>query len=86
MDKWIVPITDDLKCTFLKDDFTCNIYHDRPHVCKKFGDETHLMMTCVFQDKNGRERSRQERRNLERKTNKKQVYSLQYLIDNLDKF
>jgi Fe-S-cluster containining protein len=66
----IIPTTEDAKCTFLKEDFTCNIYEDRPALCKKFGDETHIMMTCVYQDKNGRERSRQEKRALERKADK----------------
>jgi Fe-S-cluster containining protein len=78
--KMVLPITEDMKCTFLKPDLTCNIEHDKPLLCKKFGDESHLMMTCVYQDKNGRIRSRQERRALERKTNEKQSYSLDYLI------
>ena len=82
MEPCIIPITEDAKCTFLKDDFTCNIYDDQPKVCKKFGDETHLMMTCVYQDKNGRIRSRQERRTLERKSNKAQIYTVDYLQEN----
>lgn len=80
----VIPITSDGKCVFLKDDLTCNIYDDRPFLCKKFGDETHLMMTCAYQDKNGRHRSRQEKRALERKMEKKQEYTLNYLLSMME--
>ena len=66
----ILPITPNLKCVFLKEDYSCNIYEDRPRLCRKFGDETHPCMTCVYQDKNGRCRSRQETRYLNRKMDK----------------
>jgi Fe-S-cluster containining protein len=49
----IVPVTVELKCVFLKEDYTCAIYEDRPDVCKKFGNETHPLLVCPFQDKNG---------------------------------
>jgi Fe-S-cluster containining protein len=63
----VVAQTKDLKCCFLNKDLSCNIYDDRPFVCRKFGDESSLHMTCQFQAKDGRVRSRQERRSLERK-------------------
>jgi Fe-S-cluster containining protein len=62
----IVAHTEDLKCCFLNKDLSCNIYEDRPYVCRKFGDESNITMTCSFQAKDGRIRSRQERRKLER--------------------
>jgi len=55
------------RCPFLTKDWKCNIYEDRPFVCREFGKESHLMMHCKFQDKDGRVRSRQEQRMIERK-------------------
>jgi Fe-S-cluster containining protein len=81
MEPCVIPMTEDSKCTFLKENFTCNIYDDRPTLCKKFGDETHAMMTCLFQDKNGRERSRQERRSLERKLDNSQTHAIERLLN-----
>lgn len=60
----IIPETGTGKCPFLRDDMLCNIYEDRPDICKKFGTESHLMMKCHFQDKEGRERSRQANRHI----------------------
>lgn len=62
--------TDTGRCMFLNDDHTCNIYEDRPEICKKFGDESHPMLTCGFQAKCGRIRSRQEKRRIEREMNR----------------
>lgn len=58
------------KCVFLNEDFTCNIYDERPPICKTFGDESHPMMFCSYMSKCGRERSRQEKRMIERKSKK----------------
>lgn len=58
------------KCAYLGDDHRCTIYNDRPDVCRKFGDESHVLMTCPYQASNGRIRTRQERRALERSTGK----------------
>jgi len=55
------------RCPFLTKEWKCNIYDDRPFVCREFGKESHLMMHCRFQDKEGRVRSRQEQRMLDRK-------------------
>ena len=66
----VIARTKDNYCPFLTKDFKCSIYEDRPWICKKFGDETAPLMTCCYQDKDGRIRSRQERRQLERKINK----------------
>lgn len=53
------------KCTFLNDDYSCNIYEHRPDICRKFGDETHINMTCAFQDKNGIGRTLKETKKIE---------------------
>jgi Fe-S-cluster containining protein len=63
---FIQPITKDMMCPFLNADYTCNIYDDRPGVCRDFGNETHPDLTCSYQDKDGKERSRQESRKLKR--------------------
>lgn len=49
----ILPITADLHCPFLKEDLDCAIYADRPHVCRKFGDESHPLMCCPMQHADG---------------------------------
>jgi Fe-S-cluster containining protein len=61
--------TDDLTCPYLSEEKRCTIYENRPEVCKMFGDETHPLLTCPYQDKNGRLRSRQEKRACDRKIN-----------------
>lgn len=69
---FITPITVGLKCCYLKDDGECNIYDDRPNVCKVFGDDSHILMSCDFQDKDGNKRSRQAKRRIERDKKKEQ--------------
>lgn len=69
---FIQPITKDMMCPFLNKDYTCNIYEDRPGVCRDFGNETHRDLTCSYQDKEGNERSRQESRKLKRGCMKRQ--------------
>lgn len=62
---YVIPITKSLKCCFLNKDYTCNIYDDRPFLCRKYGDESHHLMSCPWLDKNGKERTRAERRRLD---------------------
>lgn len=67
----ITPTTDDGLCPFLdRINLRCNIYNDRPDVCKKFGDESHVLLRCPWQDKDGNTRSRQERRKIEQEGKK----------------
>lgn len=66
----IIASTENGKCIFLNKDFTCNIYDDRPPICAKFGDETHPMLCCSYQGKDGHIRSRQEKRKIERENTK----------------
>lgn len=68
---FIQPVTKDMMCPFLNKDYTCNIYEDRPGVCRDFGNETHADLTCSYQDKDGKERSRQECRKLRRECQKR---------------
>lgn len=69
-DDIIIPKTKDCVCPFLSDDFSCLIYEERPDICKKFGDESHLLMTCSFQSNDGQIRSRPEKREIQRKVKK----------------
>lgn len=74
-DNMTVPKTESGRCPFLGMDLKCTIYEDRPFVCRKFGDETSPFMTCSWQAADGRVRSRQERRQVNR-TNEKQQNSV----------
>ena len=65
--KCILPITEDYLCPFLKKDLSCAIYHDRPEICRKFGDESHLMLCCPIQKSDGTPRTEEERSALENK-------------------
>lgn len=67
-DGHVIPCTVDSYCIFLNEDLYCNIYEDRPSVCRQFGDESHPMLCCPVLDKNGKERSRQNRRHIEKQT------------------
>lgn len=49
----VIPLTEDNYCPFLKKDLSCAIYDERPEVCRKFGDESHPMLCCPMQDKDG---------------------------------
>lgn len=63
----VLPVTESGSCPFLNADYSCNIYNERPFVCRKYGDETDLMMTCAHQTKNGVARPKKEREKIERK-------------------
>lgn len=62
----IIASTPNQRCMFLNEDYSCNIYQDRPKICRQFGNESHIFLTCSFQSKDGRIRSRQEKRLIER--------------------
>lgn len=36
------------KCPFLNAQFRCNIYEERPEICRKFGDGSHPYLTCIY--------------------------------------
>jgi RNA ligase (TIGR02306 family) len=62
--------TEGNSCPYLGLDFKCSIYEDRPEVCRLYGNEQDINLTCQYQDKNGRMRSRQEKRIIESKIKK----------------
>lgn len=66
----VLPLTSSGKCPFLTSENQCGIYDDRPSVCRKYGDESHKCLRCPFQDKNGRLRTRQEKRKIFRDAKK----------------
>lgn len=66
-------------CPFLGMDDKCSVYADRPTVCKMFGNEMNVFMTCSFQAADGRVRSRQERRQIERKLFPAQIAAIKRL-------
>lgn len=80
-DNMTIPETESGRCPFLGMDLKCTIYEDRPFVCRKFGDESSSLMTCAFQAADGRVRSRQERRQIERKGNKQQTAMIKRLVE-----
>lgn len=67
---YIFPLTETGGCPFLKDDHHCNIYENRPDVCKEFGNESTIYMSCPYLHKSGQVRSRQNFRYLQRQLEK----------------
>ena len=53
-------------------DHRCNIYADRPEICRRYGDETDLFLTCPWQAADGRARCRGERRRIHCEQRKRQ--------------
>jgi Fe-S-cluster containining protein len=49
--------TDSGACSFLREDYQCNIYEERPEVCRKYGDESTFYMSCQFLRKDGKQRT-----------------------------
>jgi hypothetical protein len=66
----VLPITASGYCSFLMDDYQCNIYEDRPNVCREYGNESSIDMSCPYLKKDGTSRSRQERRSIQRTVDK----------------
>lgn len=62
----VILMTETGKCPFLNSELGCAIYEDRPAVCRKFGDETHLNLTCAHQTKDGKERPTKEKKKIQR--------------------
>lgn len=61
----VVPITENGRCPFLQSDLGCAVYDRRPPICHKFGDETHIYMTCAYQTKDGEARAAKEKRKIQ---------------------
>ena len=65
--EFVVLETENMSCPYLNLDYSCSVYSKRPDVCRLYGNENNINLTCQWRDKNGRIRSRQERRQIERK-------------------
>ena len=63
----VLPFTKTGKCPFLTPELSCAIYDERPEVCRLFGNETHINLTCTYQKANGEARSFHERKKIEKK-------------------
>ena len=64
----VIPMTEDDHCIFLnRQSFSCQIYDERPQICREFGNESHRLLSCPHMDSSGKYRLRQQRRNLQRK-------------------
>lgn len=72
----VIPHTEKGKCVFQRDDYRCNIYEDRPNICRKFGNEEHHFLICLYQRKDGSRRFKRERERLLKKLAKKQKKQL----------
>lgn len=55
----IMPLTDDGRCVFLRKDFKCDIYDDKPEICRQFGLRGGVL-ECHRVTPNGRIRSPEE--------------------------
>jgi Fe-S-cluster containining protein len=72
----IIPITEDMKCVFLNDKYGCEIYEERPWVCREFGmgREKDELMLCPYLKPSGRIRSEANRKKIERICGRKIKY------------
>ena len=65
--KKLIAEAPDGRCGFSeKNTGLCSIYKDRPELCQKYGDESHLFLTCPWMDASGNIRSRNARRAIQR--------------------
>lgn len=67
--KLVVAATSDNTCVFLKNN-KCSVYDDRPELCRLFGKSNDEILQCPYQNCDGIQRTRQERRNIERSLSK----------------
>lgn len=66
----VLPLTESMRCPFndTENGYRCNIYDDRPQVCKVYGNGLARCTSCPFFKGNGKKRSKKERKELERMT------------------
>lgn len=59
----MLPLTEDLRCPFndTENGYRCNIYDDRPHICKIYGNGVASCTSCPFFKANGAKRGKEER-------------------------
>lgn len=64
LDDELYPMTENMHCAFLKRDYSCNIYEQRPEICKNYGIIEEL--PCPFINIKGRLRSPAKQRRMTR--------------------
>lgn len=66
---WCAVITEDWSCVFLnRETKKCNIYEQRPHICRMFGPSHHPSLQCKYSKPNGNLRSLAAQKQIERRT------------------
>lgn len=68
--------TQDNKCIFLdRGNMKCNIYEQRPQICKEFGPSSkQIMLRCKYYNKNGKPLTEKQKAKIEEKiTNAKEM-------------
>lgn len=65
----IMPVTKDLRCPFLKEDYSCNIYNVRPWICRLYGKGGHDCLSCPYLKPNGNKRNSKDRDRLIQQNN-----------------
>lgn len=55
-----IPLTKDNVCPFMAKGKGCVVYEHRPSVCRNYGNESDILLTCPMQDASGRERPQEE--------------------------
>ncbi|MFW9872294.1 MAG: YkgJ family cysteine cluster protein [Candidatus Thorarchaeota archaeon] len=56
----VILLTCSMLCAFLDKNYKCNIYEDRPEICRNFGNEKYPFMHCPFQHTDGTKRKKPE--------------------------
>lgn len=86
-DKLITPTTTSGYCPFLTPDLRCNIYNDRPPICRDYGSEEKPHLRCPWQASDGRIRPRGEMRQIKHehlKAHKKEMKIIKKMLDDGD--
>lgn len=68
-DNNVMPITRDLSCPFLGEDFRCAIYTARPWICRTYGIGGHDCLSCPYLKPNGNKRDKKDRDRLVEQNN-----------------
>lgn len=61
----ILPYTEDMFCVFLRDDMRCNVYDERPQICRDFGCKN-TKVKCPFLNTLGKKRGEVKIKQLKR--------------------
>jgi len=50
---YLILNTANMRCAFQREDYLCNIYEDRDHVCRLFGNDNATFCRCPHQYQDG---------------------------------